>query len=233
MKPMRPPTLVCVLATVVIAGLGPTTAANQGVAATRANAAKSTQRHPAAGSRAVNRHVAWNAAPATGDETGLYTAPAAGRYAIVAASATDPTRSVSADAVASPPSSIDPSAFLPPDRATTWNPGMMGVGGIPARPTVCATLTPRGGGQDDTAQIRAAISNCPAGQVVQLAAGTLIIHSGNYILLDKGINLRGAGPGQTTLAKPNGAQPSPAPVPGPNPSPLVVVGPSLYGPDNS
>ena len=84
---------------------------------------------------------------------------------------------------------------LPADRATTWNPGMMGVGGIPVRSTVCFTLTPRGGALDDTAQIQAAINACPAGQVVQLAAGTFIINSGNFLLINKGITLRGAGPG--------------------------------------
>ena len=30
--------------------------------------------------------------------------------------------------------------FLPADRATRWQPGMMGAGGIPARSTICATL---------------------------------------------------------------------------------------------
>ena len=58
--------------------------------------------------------------------------------------AADLTSSDSAHA-ASPPGSIDFSAFLPADRATVWNPGMMGVGGIPVRSTVCSTLTPRGG----------------------------------------------------------------------------------------
>ena len=103
--------------------------------------------------------------------------------------------------------SIDPSAFLPADRATTWNPGMMGVGGIPVRSTVCAKLSPRGGELDDTAQIQAAINRCPAGQVVQLEAGTFIINGGNFLLINKGITLRGAGPGRTTLAKTNGAKP--------------------------
>ena len=104
-------------------------------------------------------------------------------------------------------SSIDPSGVLPADRATAWNPGMMGVGGIPVRSTVCFTLTPRGGALDDTAQIQAAINACPAGQVVQLAAGTFIINSGNFLLINKGITLRGAGAGLTTLAKTNGAKP--------------------------
>jgi hypothetical protein len=104
---------------------------------------------------------------------------------------------------------------------------MMGVGGIPVRSTVCSTLTPRGGALDDAAQIQAAINRCPPGQVVQLAAGTFIINSGNFLLINKGITLRGAGPGQTTLAKTNGAKPFQEAV-GAKPSPLIIVGPSRW-----
>ena len=43
----------------------------------------------------------------------------------------------------SPAQSIDRS-FLPADRITDWKPGMMGVGGIPVRSTVCAALPPWG-----------------------------------------------------------------------------------------
>ena len=43
--------------------------------------------------------------------------------------------------------------------------------------------------------------------MVQLAAGAFIINSGNFLLINKGITLRGAGPDQTTLAKTNGAKP--------------------------
>ena len=118
-------------------------------------------------------------------------------------------------------------AFLPAERSTLWNPGMMGAGGIPARSTVCSTLTPNGGIQDDTKRIQAAINACPAGQVVRLSAGTFFINGGNYILINKGITLRGAGPGLTTLAKTNGAKPFQS-EPGPHPSPLVVVGTSLF-----
>jgi hypothetical protein len=122
--------------------------------------------------------------------------------------------------------SVDPSATLPADRATVWNPGMMGVGGIPVRSTVCSTLTPRGRELDDTSQIQAAINLCPAGQVVQLTAGTFIIS--NFLLINKGITLRGAGPGQTTLAKTNGAKPFPRPAVSAKPSPLIIVGPSIF-----
>lgn len=116
--------------------------------------------------------------------------------------------------------------ILPADRATIWNPGLMGVGGIPARSTVCSTLAPRGGELDDKAQIQAAMDVCPVGQVVQLRAGTFIVNSG-FLLISKGITLRGAGPSQTTLAKTNGAKPFQEAA-GPNPSPLIIVGPSRY-----
>src|ERR1700730_11843025 len=119
-------------------------------------------------------------------------------------------------------------SILPPDRCTVWNPGMMGVGGIPVRSTVCSMLTPRGGGLDDTAQIQAAIKACPARQVVQLSAGTFIINNGNFVLVNQSITLRGAGPGQTILKKTDGAAPFPAPALGPNPSPIVIVGPRIW-----
>lgn len=117
--------------------------------------------------------------------------------------------------------------FLPSDRSTTWKPGMMAVGGIPVRSKVCATVGPIGGKSDDTARIQAAINVCPVGEVVQLTAGTFLINGGNYIAINKGITLRGAGPGHTTLAKTDGAKPFQSDV-GPKPSPLILVGPSLF-----
>ena len=125
------------------------------------------------------------------------------------------------------------SGFLPADRATVWKPGMMAAGGIPARSTVCATLNPNTTNSDDTARIQAAINVCPVGEVVQLAAGTFFINGGHFLLINKGITLRGAGPGKTTLAKIDGARPFQSAV-GPKPSPLIVVGPSLFSTtDNS
>ena len=71
---------------------------------------------------------------------------------------------------------------------------MLSVGGIPSRTTQCgATLNPRGGGLDDTANIQAAVNSCPAGQVVQLGAGTFTVGDGNTIKITKGITLRGSG----------------------------------------
>jgi hypothetical protein len=147
--------------------------------------------------------------------------------AVAATRAAAQTKIDKGEATNAPRLGTDASAFLPSDRATTWKPGMMGVGGIPARSTVCARLTPRGGELDDTAQIQAAITRCPAGNVVQLEAGTFIINSGNFLLINKGITLRGAGPGRTTLAKTDGAKPFRETVSA-KPSPLIIVGPSRY-----
>jgi hypothetical protein len=98
--------------------------------------------------------------------------------------------------------------LLPADRDASANwrmAGLLSVGGIPNRTTQCgATINPRGGGQDDTANIQAAINACPAAQVVQLAAGTFTIAEGNYVLLNKAITVRGAGPGSTVLTRPTG-----------------------------
>src|SRR5262245_12192786 len=129
-------------------------------------------------------------------------------------------------ALSSPPGNVNRS-ILPTDRATTWNPGMRAVGGIPVRSSVCYDLTPRGEGLDDTARIQAAIDACPFGQVVQLGAGTCLMNGGNFLRIRKGITLRGAGPGQTTLAKTDGAKPFREAV-GAHPSPLIIVGPSRY-----
>jgi hypothetical protein len=118
-------------------------------------------------------------------------------------------------------------SFLPEDRATKWDPGMRSSGGIPQRSEVCATLKPRGQGLDDAAQIQFAIAKCPEGQVVQLQAGEFLINSGNFLLINKGITLRGAGPALTTLMKTDGAKPFREAV-GPRPSPLIVVGASRF-----
>ena len=107
----------------------------------------------------------------------------------------------------------------------------MDLGGIPARRTIHRTLQPLGGSTDDTDQIQAAINACPIGEVVQLAPGTFTINNGKFILVNKGITLRGAGPGQTILSKTTGAKPYPQQGGGPNPSPLILVGPARYGTD--
>jgi hypothetical protein len=99
--------------------------------------------------------------------------------------------------------------LLPPDRNASANwqmAGMLSQGGIPNRTTVCQTVNPRGSGADDTPNINTAITNCPVGQVVSLAAGTFTINEGSIIQLNKAITLRGAGPASTFLTRTNGAQ---------------------------
>jgi hypothetical protein len=79
------------------------------------------------------------------------------------------------------------------DASANWaNAGLLSIGGIPNRTTICATVTPLGGGQDDFARIQTAIDACPAGQVVQLAAGAFIIKQADLpIQISTGITLRG------------------------------------------
>ena len=84
---------------------------------------------------------------------------------------------------------------LPADRSVTWQ-GNVGVkGDIPMLTTIYRTLSPSGG--DDTAALKAAISGCPAGQVVKLSAGTFKISS--PINVKSGMTLRGAGMGTTKI----------------------------------
>ena len=81
--------------------------------------------------------------------------------------------------------------FLDPDRAIDWTGA--GVGQIPDRPVLCATLKP----QATTAQINAALASCPAEQAVFLTAGTYAIN-GN-IRVPSNVTLRGAGASRTIL----------------------------------
>ncbi len=116
---------------------------------------------------------------------------------------------------------------LPADRATTWNPGLKPAGGIPAREKVCARVTPQGGAMDDTGRIQSAIDRCPSGEVVLLSKGTFLINDGRFLLIHKGITLRGAGPGETVLAKTDGAKPMQEAVSA-RPAPIVIVGPARF-----
>jgi hypothetical protein len=121
--------------------------------------------------------------------------------------------------------------LLTPDRnaSANWSSaGMLSVGGIPTRTTVCATVNPLGSAQDDTTNIQNAIAACPLSEVVMLGAGAFTIAEGNYILLNKGITLRGAGPGATILQRTNGARLD-SYTPGSKPSPIIIVGPQRWG----
>ena len=118
--------------------------------------------------------------------------------------------------------------LFPPERITTWRPGV--PGGVPARSKVCATVsaaTYGDGARDAAAGIQAAIEACPTGEVVRLSAGSFAINGGNLLLIAKGITLRGAGPGQTTLRKTDGARPG-VEATGPRPSPIVILGPMRW-----
>lgn len=69
---------------------------------------------------------------------------------------------------------------------------MASVGGIPNRTTVCASVSPSGG--DDFANIQNAINSCPAGEVVELAAGAFSVKLADLpIQIATGVTLRGAG----------------------------------------
>src|SRR5262249_14102889 len=116
-----------------------------------------------------------------------------------------------------------PGELLSADRLTVWKPGVSG--GIPRRTAICRTLHPPAG--DAAAAIQNAINACPVGEVVQLSTRTYLINGGGYLLVHKGITLRGAGPGQTILQKTDGAKPGQEAT-GPKPSPVVIIGPARW-----
>jgi hypothetical protein len=116
-------------------------------------------------------------------------------------------------------SAVTVADVMPPDRRTTWNPGI--PGGIPSRTTVCATVQASAYGNgtvDATHGIQDAIEACPPGQVVRLSAGTFLVNGEFPIMVDKGIVVRGAGPGATRLTKTSAAE-----------NPLIVVGQRWIG----
>src|SRR5262249_8045364 len=105
--------------------------------------------------------------------------------------------------------------------------GLLSVGGIPSRTMVCATVRPRGSGQDDTTNIQSAINSCPVGQAVSLRAGSFTIAEGDFVLLDKGITLSGEGPDITTLQRTKGVKIGRY-QPGSKLSPIIIVGPQRW-----
>jgi hypothetical protein len=85
------------------------------------------------------------------------------------------------------------SGIISPSRATNWtNAGV--AGGIDHRTAVCSTLNQGA----SASQINSAISSCPAGQVVQLNAGTYNLSSG-ITFSRSDVTLRGAGADRTFL----------------------------------
>jgi hypothetical protein len=102
----------------------------------------------------------------------------------------------------------EPGQLVDSSRVTTWNPGILsdvplglplGTNGLPQRTKDCASVALGG-------NIQAAINACPAGQVVQLAAGIYTVSA--TINLTSGVVLRGAGsqgaPGGTTIVRTGG-----------------------------
>jgi hypothetical protein len=83
----------------------------------------------------------------------------------------------------------DWAGIVPPDRITTWNPGLRAIGGIPNRTSVCATLLPNGDA-DDTARIQTALNACVDGVVV-LGAGDFHITGAHQVRLPTHTTLRG------------------------------------------
>jgi hypothetical protein len=107
-----------------------------------------------------------------------------------------------------------PGTIMPPERRTTWSPGI--PGGIPARATVCASVDAASygnGAVDATRGIQAAIDGCPEGQVVRLSSGEFLINGEHPIMVNKGVVLRGAGPSATRLTKTSA-----------NANPVILIG---------
>src|SRR4051794_22865685 len=120
------------------------------------------------------------------------------------------------------PLETTPVVGLPADRLYDWNPGLDSVGGVPDRTGVFTTVYPGG-------DIQAAIDACPSGEMVQLAAGTFTVN--NFLLIDRGITLRGAvdpvtNAPLTVLQKTNGA--TPGSYTAPDYQPIIIVGPGRY-----
>jgi hypothetical protein len=86
------------------------------------------------------------------------------------------------------------SGIISSTRAVDWS-GAGIPGGIPARTTVCATLSPG----VTAAQINSAIAACPSDQVVKLNAGTYTLSDSIMFNNKSGVTLRGAGADQTKL----------------------------------
>jgi Pectate lyase superfamily protein len=128
--------------------------------------------------------------------------------------------------------------LVPASRLAQANWSVAGVtpnGGIPARTTICGAqiqaATYGNGTTNATTAIQNAINACPVGQTVSLSAGKFRVDQPIYI--NKGITLRGAGAGATTLEKTNGAlRPVPL-IPANTPqfqeyAPIIVVGNTLW-----
>src|SRR6185437_2228382 len=82
--------------------------------------------------------------------------------------------------------------LLAPSRAVDWSGA--GAGSIPARTTVCTTLT----SSATPSSVASALTACPAGETVLLGAGTYN-WSSSLVSTASNVTLRGAGPTSTIL----------------------------------
>ena len=117
---------------------------------------------------------------------------------------------------------------LSADRGTAWNlAGLLTKGGVPSAnwPKCNATPLAPNGSDDDSTAINALIQSCAPGTVVQLGKGTFLMGVNQYILINKGVVLRGAGAGQTILKNPRNL---PLVDTSADPVPIVIVGPGRW-----
>ncbi|MEZ5420623.1 MAG: hypothetical protein R2708_25220 [Vicinamibacterales bacterium] len=115
--------------------------------------------------------------------------------------------------------------LVPPPARTTWAPGIRMA--APARPEICATIAASrfgNGTQEASAAIQEAVNHCPPGRTVQLSAGTFLMN--DFVQINRGITLRGAGPSQTRLVKTNGARAGTYLVD--DAEPILIVGPARW-----
>jgi hypothetical protein len=119
---------------------------------------------------------------------------------------------------------------LPSERNFAWNPGLTSKGGIASiKSPICnsAPIVPTGT-SDDSALINAQIARCPAGSVIQLAAGTFLMGKGLYVAINKSVVLRGAAAGSTILKNPLNAFATPASQQAADPTPVLIIGPGRW-----
>ncbi|MCL2782243.1 MAG: hypothetical protein FWD74_12315, partial [Actinomycetia bacterium] len=127
---------------------------------------------------------------------------------------------------------------LPVDRVSDWaDAGLATIGGVPSAnwPVCNATpLLPTGSPGGDTAEINAMIAACAAGTVVQLGPGKFEMGVNQFVLVNKGVVLRGAGVDPvtgaqlTTLDNPRNYQATLTQQNNNDPWPIVILGPGIW-----
>jgi hypothetical protein len=117
--------------------------------------------------------------------------------------------------------------LLPADRATSWNlAGTLTIGGVPSASWPICNSTPLApsGGADDSAQINAKIASCPLGSVVMLGPGTFKMGQGKYVLINRGVVVRGSGAGVTVLRNPLNGPATTTSQEAADTTPIVIIG---------